>query len=72
MAVRSLYLRCTLELGMDFSYPGPKDAAAELLQAKVSLCVYSRMPHDWPDRGKAVLETSKHYEAAKRLDPNIP
>jgi hypothetical protein len=54
------------------AYAGPKEAAAQDAMAFMSACVAKEMPDDWPGQAAEHDRAATHYEAAKRLDPNVP
>jgi hypothetical protein len=54
------------------TYTGPKEAAIDDAKALMSACVLKTMPDDWPGREAEREQIKIQYEAAKKLDPNIP
>jgi hypothetical protein len=54
------------------NYQGPKEAAVTGIKAFLSACVAKQMPDDWPGKETEHQISVDEYEAAKRLDPNVP
>ncbi|MGH7041841.1 MAG: hypothetical protein ACREFY_06890 [Acetobacteraceae bacterium] len=72
-ALRGLRSRCMFVAGMVFdNYQGPPKAAGLDMIAIMSICVARSMPDDWPEQAAERKRSVSFYEAAKRLDRNVP
>ena len=72
-AIRGVRSRCMFVGGMMFAnYQGPKEALKPSITAFLSACIAKQKPEEWPGKAAEHQQSIDAYEAAKRLDPNVP